>query len=174
MSVTKCTNYSVGPYVSCADALLPPVYRIFPNVSTAANKNHIFLHVEHTTRTVSPPEKTIAHPASQPTYPLTNRVSLDSFGPTIFRDTPFFNAGGWNAANCQVGLGNDRYDALIFGRRVICSPGLPSRLKEGLPPRMYERDRFYGQFLDRERGYTELIILLGLRRRLIKMGKPSL
>jgi hypothetical protein len=46
-------------------------------------------------------------------------------------------------------------DALLFGRWFISNPDLPRRLKEGLPLRMYERDRFYGPFPDRERGYTD-------------------
>jgi hypothetical protein len=29
------------------------------------------------------------------------------------------------------------------------------RLKDGLPLRKYERNRFYGPFPDRERGYTD-------------------
>jgi hypothetical protein len=74
---------------------------------------------------------------------------------SLFGDTPFFTAGGWNDTNCRDALDQDRYDALIFGRWFTSNPDLPHRLKEDLPLRMYERERFYGPFADRERGYTD-------------------
>lgn len=52
-------------------------------------------------------------------------------------------------------LESGRYDALLFGRWFISNPDLVQRLQKGLPLRMYERDRFYGPFPDRERGYTD-------------------
>jgi hypothetical protein len=52
-------------------------------------------------------------------------------------------------------LEEGKYDALIFGRWFVSNPDLLKRLKEGLPLRMYERDRFYGPFVDRQRGYTD-------------------
>ncbi|KAF1815649.1 oxidoreductase [Eremomyces bilateralis CBS 781.70] len=73
----------------------------------------------------------------------------------VFGDTPFFSAGGWYDGNFSGVLESGRYDALLFGRWFISNPDLVRRLREGLPLRMYERDRFYGPFPDRERGYTD-------------------
>ncbi|MCJ1419898.1 hypothetical protein MMC32_006254 [Xylographa parallela] len=74
---------------------------------------------------------------------------------TIFGKTPFFSAGGWNDKNWQGEIESGRYNALLFGRWLISNPDLVRRLRQGLPLRMYERDRFYGPFPDKERGYTD-------------------
>lgn len=74
---------------------------------------------------------------------------------TIFGNTPFFSAGGWNDKNWQDEIESGRYDALLFGRWFISNPDLVRRLRQGLPLRIYERDRFYGPFPDKERGYTD-------------------
>lgn len=81
-------------------------------------------------------------------------VDLSHFR-SIFGDTPFFSAGGWDASNAFGMIESGRYDALLFGRWFISNPDLPRRLKEGIPLRKYERDRFYGPFSDRVRGYTD-------------------
>ncbi|MCJ1402508.1 hypothetical protein MMC11_005728 [Xylographa trunciseda] len=78
-----------------------------------------------------------------------------SFFRTIFGTTPFFSAGGWHDQNWQGEIESGRYSALLFGRWFISNPDLVRRLGQGLPLRMYERDRFYGPFPDKERGYTD-------------------
>ncbi|KAL5421408.1 hypothetical protein PMIN04_005570 [Paraphaeosphaeria minitans] len=73
----------------------------------------------------------------------------------IMGDTPFFSAGGWNDTNCRGVIGSGQYDALLFGRYFTSNPDLVERLKLGKSLTKYERDRFYGPFPDRERGYTD-------------------
>jgi hypothetical protein len=74
---------------------------------------------------------------------------------SIFGSTPFFSAGGWNNKNWQGEIESGRYDALLFGRWFTSNPDLVKRLREWQPLRKYERDRFYGPFPDKERGYTD-------------------
>jgi len=73
----------------------------------------------------------------------------------ILGDTPVFSAGGWNDTNCWEIIESGDYDALLFGRYFTSNPDLVERLKLGKPFTIYERDRFYGPFEDRERGYTD-------------------
>jgi 2,4-dienoyl-CoA reductase-like NADH-dependent reductase (Old Yellow Enzyme family) len=81
-------------------------------------------------------------------------VDLSHFR-SIFGDTPFFSAGGWDEKNCFGVLESGQYDALLFGRWFTSNPDLVRRLKDGLPFEKYERARFYGPFDDRERGFTD-------------------
>lgn len=74
---------------------------------------------------------------------------------SIFGSTPLFSAGGWNNENWQGEIESGRYDALLFGRWFTSNRDLVKRLREGQPLRKYERDRFYGPFPDKERGYTD-------------------
>jgi len=73
----------------------------------------------------------------------------------IMGDTPFLSAGGWNDTNCSEAIESGDYDALLIGRYFTSNPDLVERLKLGKTLRMYERDRFYGPFEDRWRGYTD-------------------
>ncbi|KAF2400580.1 putative 12-oxophytodienoate reductase [Trichodelitschia bisporula] len=82
-------------------------------------------------------------------------VDLSHFRNIFGESIPFISGGGWNEKNVWGVLEEGKYDAFVFGRWFISNPDLPRRLREGLPLRMYERDRFYGPFPDRERGYTD-------------------
>lgn len=73
----------------------------------------------------------------------------------IMRGTPCFSAGGWNDENCWGVVESGEYDALLFGRYFTSNPDLVERLKLGRTMAAYERDRFYGPFPERERGYTD-------------------
>jgi 2,4-dienoyl-CoA reductase-like NADH-dependent reductase (Old Yellow Enzyme family) len=73
----------------------------------------------------------------------------------ILGDTPVFSAGGWNDTNSWGVIESGEYDALLFGRYFTSNPDFVERLKLGKSFTMYERDRFYGPFEDRERGYTD-------------------
>ncbi|KAK7180851.1 NADH:flavin oxidoreductase NADH oxidase [Paraphaeosphaeria sporulosa] len=73
----------------------------------------------------------------------------------ILGDTPVFSAGGWNDTNCEGVVESGEYDALLFGRYFTSNPDFVERLRLGKSFTMYERDRFYGPFEDRERGYTD-------------------
>lgn len=72
-------------------------------------------------------------------------VDLSTFR-TIWGDTPFMSAGGFNDANCWGVLESGAYDALLFGRYFISNPDLVERLRKGLPLAAYDRSRFYGPF----------------------------
>ncbi|KAF2761469.1 FMN-linked oxidoreductase [Pseudovirgaria hyperparasitica] len=84
---------------------------------------------------------------------------LASVDLSIFRkilgSTPFLTAGGWNDTNVRGLVESSQYDAVVMGRWFTSNPDLPQRLLEGRPLRQYERERFYGPFQDRERGYTD-------------------
>ncbi|KAF1974662.1 FMN-linked oxidoreductase [Bimuria novae-zelandiae CBS 107.79] len=73
----------------------------------------------------------------------------------IMGDTPFFSAGGWNDTNSWGLIESGEYDALLYGRYFTSTPDLVERLRLGKAFTKYERDRFYGPFPDRERGYTD-------------------
>lgn len=75
----------------------------------------------------------------------------------ILGDTPVFSAGGWNVSNSWGVIASGDYDGLLFGRYFTSNPDLVERLKLGKSFTMYERDRFYGPFEDRERGYTDYL-----------------
>lgn len=75
----------------------------------------------------------------------------------ILGDTPVFSAGGWNDTNCWGVVESGDYDAILFGRYFTSNPDLMERLKHGKSFTMYERDRFYGPFPERERGYTDYL-----------------
>ncbi|KAF4980173.1 hypothetical protein FZEAL_3751 [Fusarium zealandicum] len=89
---------------------------------------------------------------------------LDSWGlPTvdlslfrsIFGDTPFFSAGGFDDENCWGVVESGKYDALLYGRYFISNPDLVERLRNGWPLAPYDRSRFYGPFADSAVGYTD-------------------
>lgn len=65
-----------------------------------------FSKAEISTCTIQPPDETIAHPSFQPSYPPTNPVDLDSFGPT--RQGPLGRVvharAGDKGSNCNVGF----------------------------------------------------------------------
>lgn len=69
--------------------------------------------------------------------------------------TPCFSAGGWNDKNSWGVVESGEYDALLYGRHFTSNPDLVERLRLGRNLAKYERDRFYGPFPDRERGYTD-------------------
>lgn len=79
-------------------------------------------------------------------------VDLSSFR-SIFGDTPFFSAGGFDDKNAWDAA--EAYDGLLYGRYFISNPDLPKRLREGLPLAPYDRSRFYGPFKDGAIGYTD-------------------
>jgi 2,4-dienoyl-CoA reductase-like NADH-dependent reductase (Old Yellow Enzyme family) len=81
-------------------------------------------------------------------------IDLSSFR-SIFGDTPFFSAGGFDDKNSWGVLESGKYDALLFGRYFISNPDLPTRLKDGLPLAPYDRSRFYGPFEDNAIRYTD-------------------
>jgi 2,4-dienoyl-CoA reductase-like NADH-dependent reductase (Old Yellow Enzyme family) len=45
----------------------------------------------------------------------------------IFRDTPFFSAGGWNDKNAWGVLEDGSYDALAIGRLFLSTPDMIER-----------------------------------------------
>ena len=45
----------------------------------------------------------------------------------IFRDTPFFSAGGWNDKNSWGVLEEKTYDAFAIGRLFLSTPDLVKR-----------------------------------------------
>ncbi|KAK8113162.1 hypothetical protein PG984_013688 [Apiospora sp. TS-2023a] len=83
-------------------------------------------------------------------------VDLSMFR-SIFGDTPFFAAGGFDDTNCwtATGDGGHQYDGLLFGRYFISNPDLPERLRNGWPLAKYDRSTFYGPFEDPAVGYTD-------------------
>ncbi|KAL2010601.1 hypothetical protein VTN00DRAFT_6408 [Thermoascus crustaceus] len=83
-----------------------------------------------------------------------SNVDLSMFR-SIFGNTPFFSAGGWNDQNCWGVLESGAYDALLFGRYFISNPDLVRRLREGYPLTKYDRSKFYGPMPNGpEDGYT--------------------
>jgi 2,4-dienoyl-CoA reductase-like NADH-dependent reductase (Old Yellow Enzyme family) len=81
-------------------------------------------------------------------------VDLSSFR-SIFGDTPFFSAGGFDDSNSWDTLESGKYDGLVYGRYFISNPDLPRRLKDDLPLAPYDRSTFYGPFEDGKVGYTD-------------------
>ncbi|KAF5626071.1 OYE2-NADPH dehydrogenase (old yellow enzyme) isoform 1 [Fusarium sp. NRRL 52700] len=74
---------------------------------------------------------------------------------SIFGDTPFFSAGGFNDVNSWGVLESGRYDGLLYGRYFISNPDLVERLRNGWPLQAYDRKTFYGPFEDNAVGYTD-------------------
>ncbi|KAL2672796.1 hypothetical protein Neosp_013512 [[Neocosmospora] mangrovei] len=74
---------------------------------------------------------------------------------SIFGDTPFFSAGGFDDGNSWGVLENGKYDGLLYGRYFISNPDLVERLRNGWPLAPYDRSRFYGPFEDSTIGYTD-------------------
>ncbi|KAK2595025.1 hypothetical protein QQS21_007279 [Conoideocrella luteorostrata] len=92
------------------------------------------------------------------------QVFLDSWGLpnvdlTMFRsiwgNTPFFSAGGFNDTNSWGLIESGQYDALLYGRYFISNPDLVERLRNGWPLADYDRCRFYGPFDDPAFRYTD-------------------
>lgn len=81
-------------------------------------------------------------------------VDLSAFR-SIFGETPFFSAGGFDDKNSWGVLESGQYDALLYGRYFISNPDLPERLRKGLPLAPYDRSRFYGPFEEPTIGYTD-------------------
>ena len=81
-------------------------------------------------------------------------VDLAAFR-SIFGDTPFFSAGGFDDKNSWGLLEDGVYDGLVYGRYFVSNPDLPERLRQGHPLAMYDRSRFYGPFEDPTIGYTD-------------------
>ncbi|KAI1028455.1 hypothetical protein LB503_002204 [Fusarium chuoi] len=73
---------------------------------------------------------------------------------SIFGDTPFFSAGGFNDVNSWGVLDSGKYDGLLYGRYFISNPDLVERLRNGWPLQAYDRKTFYGPFEDNAVGYT--------------------
>ncbi|KAF4343537.1 OYE2-NADPH dehydrogenase (old yellow enzyme) isoform 1 [Fusarium beomiforme] len=74
---------------------------------------------------------------------------------SIFGDTPFFSAGGFNDVNSWGVIESGKYDALLYGRYFISNPDLVERLRNGWPLQAYDRKTFYGPFEDNSVGYTD-------------------
>ncbi|WAO96745.1 Hypothetical protein NCS54_01442900 [Fusarium falciforme] len=74
---------------------------------------------------------------------------------SIFGDTPFFSAGGFDDGNSWGMLESGKYDGLLYGRYFISNPDLVERLRNGWPLAPYDRSRFYGPFEDSTIGYTD-------------------
>ncbi|EEU41568.1 uncharacterized protein NECHADRAFT_54303 [Fusarium vanettenii 77-13-4] len=74
---------------------------------------------------------------------------------SIFGDTPFFSAGGFDDENSWGVLESGKYDGLLYGRYFISNPDLVERLRNGWPLAPYDRSRFYGPFEDSTIGYTD-------------------
>ncbi|KAI8712010.1 Oxidored-FMN domain-containing protein [Fusarium sp. LHS14.1] len=74
---------------------------------------------------------------------------------SIFGNTPFFSAGGFDDGNSWGVLESDKYDGLLYGRYFISNPDLVERLRNGWPLAPYDRSRFYGPFEDSTIGYTD-------------------
>jgi 2,4-dienoyl-CoA reductase-like NADH-dependent reductase (Old Yellow Enzyme family) len=81
-------------------------------------------------------------------------VDLSMFR-SIFGNTPFFSAGGFDDTNSWSVLESGKYDALLYGRYFISNPDLVERLRNGWPLAPYDRTRFYGPFEDASIGYTD-------------------
>ncbi|RSL55641.1 hypothetical protein CEP53_007040 [Fusarium sp. AF-6] len=74
---------------------------------------------------------------------------------SIFGDTPFFSAGGFDNGNSWGVLESGKYDGLLYGRYFTSNPDLVERLRNGWPLAPYDRSRFYGPFEDSTIGYTD-------------------
>lgn len=74
---------------------------------------------------------------------------------SIFGDTPFFSAGGFDDGSSWGVLESGKYDGLLYGRYFISNPDLVERLRNGWPLAPYDRSRFYGPFEDSTIGYTD-------------------
>ncbi|KAF5644881.1 OYE2-NADPH dehydrogenase (old yellow enzyme) isoform 1 [Fusarium tjaetaba] len=74
---------------------------------------------------------------------------------SIFGDTPFFSAGGFNDVNSWGAVESGKYDGLLYGRYFISNPDLVERLRNGWPLQAYDRKTFYGPFEDNAVGYTD-------------------
>lgn len=81
-------------------------------------------------------------------------VDLSHFR-TIFGDTPFLSAGGFNEKNSWGVIESGKYDALLYGRYFTSNPDLVERLRNGQPLAAYDRARFYGPFEDNTICYTD-------------------
>ncbi|RBQ72975.1 hypothetical protein FVER53590_07175 [Fusarium verticillioides] len=74
---------------------------------------------------------------------------------SIFGNTPFFSAGGFNDVNSWGVVESGKYDGLLYGRYFISNPDLVERLRNGWPLQAYDRKTFYGPFEDNDVGYTD-------------------
>ncbi|KAF5599693.1 OYE2-NADPH dehydrogenase (old yellow enzyme) isoform 1 [Fusarium pseudoanthophilum] len=74
---------------------------------------------------------------------------------SIFGDTPFFSAGGFNDVNSWGIVESGKYDGLLYGRYFISNPDLVERLRNGWPLQVYDRKTFYGPFENNAIGYTD-------------------
>ncbi|KAF4950297.1 hypothetical protein FGADI_8280 [Fusarium gaditjirri] len=74
---------------------------------------------------------------------------------SIFGDTPFFSAGGFNDVNSWGVVESGKYDGLLYGRYFTSNPDLVERLRNGWPLQAYDRKTFYGPFEDNAVGYTD-------------------
>ncbi|KAF5020605.1 hypothetical protein F66182_7354 [Fusarium sp. NRRL 66182] len=74
---------------------------------------------------------------------------------SIFGDTPFFSAGGFDHVNAWGALESGKYDGLLYGRYFISNPDLVERLRNGHALQAYDRSRFYGPFEDNVVGYAD-------------------
>ncbi|KAK5994186.1 Flavin oxidoreductase hxnT [Cladobotryum mycophilum] len=74
---------------------------------------------------------------------------------SIWGDTPFFSAGGFDDKNSWAIIESGKYDALVYGRYFVSNPDLVERLRNGWPLAPYDRSRFYGPFEDPVIGYTD-------------------
>ncbi|EWZ01094.1 hypothetical protein FOYG_00774 [Fusarium oxysporum NRRL 32931] len=74
---------------------------------------------------------------------------------SIFGDTPFFSAGGFNDVNSWGVVESGKYDGLLYGRYFISNPDMVERLRNGWPLQAYDRKTFYGPFEDNAVGYTD-------------------
>ncbi|KAF5608412.1 OYE2-NADPH dehydrogenase (old yellow enzyme) isoform 1 [Fusarium subglutinans] len=74
---------------------------------------------------------------------------------SIFGDTPFFSAGGFNDVNSWGVVESGKYDGLLYGRYFISNPDLVERLRNGWQLQAYDRKTFYGPFENNAVGYTD-------------------
>ncbi|KAG5753438.1 hypothetical protein H9Q70_003942 [Fusarium xylarioides] len=77
---------------------------------------------------------------------------------SIFGDTPFFSAGGFNDVSSWGVVESGKYDGLLYGRYFISNPDLVERLRNGWPLQAYDGKTFYGPFEDNAGGYTDYTV----------------
>jgi hypothetical protein len=113
----------------------------FPTLIPQPSQTIHFSSPDISTRTVSPPEKTIVHPSSQPSYQPTNPVNLASFGPTTVGPLGrvVYARAGDKGSNCNVGF---------FSRDASEWPWLRSLLSTGKLVELMGED-YKGQKIDR-------------------------
>jgi hypothetical protein len=121
--------------------ILSQFQEYFPTLILQPTQHVHFSNPKIQTIEVPPPTKTIPHPFQQPSYPPTDAVALDSFGPTESAPLGYVVMGraGDKGSNCNVGLFVRHEDEWAWLRSLLTTETFIELMA----------DEYWGQKIDR-------------------------